>query len=112
MPFACSAWNNGQHVASGAGYGLKVPIAVRDKYFKKEWKLVKLELPVSGGFLEVNLNVDKPSFWNETCHELISKEIGRWLRSSGLAPWPSGKPPSIIVEVVGEKVFKVTRVDS
>jgi hypothetical protein len=49
MPFICSAWNNGQHESTGAGYGLKIPVADRDKYFKKEWKSVTLELPVNDG---------------------------------------------------------------
>lgn len=112
MSFVCSAWNSGKLLASGAGYGFKVPSAARDIYFKKEWKSIILEFPVKGSFLEVSLNVDKPSFWNETCHELISKEIGHWLRSTGRAPWPSGKPPKFVIELVSEKRFKVIHDDS
>jgi len=103
-----TAWNNGSHLPSGAGYGLKVPIVDRDAHFNREWTSVTLELPGPAATSEVELNIAKPSFWNETCHELISQDIGRWLRSSGLAPWPPGQPPKINVEVVGERRFRVT----
>ncbi len=39
-----TAWNNGRHHASGAGYGLKVAIADRDRYFDPEVASVVLEL--------------------------------------------------------------------
>ena len=112
MTIICSAWNNGQHSASGAGYGLKVPIDERDRHFKKEWKSVTLELPSGDSYAEVSLNIDKPSFWSETCHELINKEIGKWLLSSGFAPWPIGRPPKIALDVVSEARFRVTRSSS
>jgi len=107
MSLIWSAWNNGKHCQSGAGYGLKVPITDRDRYFNKNLKSVILELPVSGGFAEITLNTNKSSFWNETCHELISQEIGRWLRNSGLAPWPSRHPPKLAVEIKSEKRFRL-----
>jgi len=103
-----TAWNNGSHLPSGAGYGLKVPIVDRDAHFDRAWTSVTLELLGPATTSEVELNIAKPSFWNETCHELISQEIGRWLRSTGLAPWPPGQPPKINVEVVGERRFRVT----
>jgi len=111
MSFICTAWNNGKHHASGAGYGLKVPMAYRDKYFQKEWKSVTLEPPARGGATKANLKTDKSSFWNSACRELINQEIGRWLRHSGLAPWPEGQPPKVTIEVVGERHFKVVGAD-
>jgi hypothetical protein len=33
-----TAWNNGKYHKTGAGYGFKVSIEDRDKYFKKDWK--------------------------------------------------------------------------
>jgi hypothetical protein len=102
-----TAWNNGSHLSSGGGYGLKVPIADRDAHFNRGWSTVVLEIPRQGGFEEIELNIAKPSFWNETCHELISQEIGRWLRSEGLAPWPPGQPPKIKVAILGERRFRV-----
>ena len=86
-----TAWNNGSHSTSGAGYGLKIAIDDRNAYFKKEWFSVFLSLPGKTDPIEVN--IAKESFWGDTCRELISKEIGLWLRSKGLAPWPKGNPP-------------------
>ena len=112
MSFKCTAWNDGKQHPSGAGYGFKIPIISRDMYFRRDWKSVVLELPVDGGFSNLTLNVDKPSFWNKTCHELIGQGIGQWLRAANLAPWVSGHPLKFILEVVGERRFRLTQVVS
>lgn len=98
-----TAWNNGSHATSGAGYGLKVPASDRDQRFDRRWKTVVVELPDGN---EVEVNVAKASFWS-TCRELIHRDIGRWLRASGRAPWQSGSPPSVSVEVAGARRFRV-----
>jgi len=90
-----TAWNNGAHHASGAGYGLKVKAADRDAYFRRHWRTATIELP--NGVCPV-LNIDKASFWSLSCRELISRDIGRWLLQTGLAPWPADKPPKLIME--------------
>jgi len=92
---------------TGAGYGFKVPIADREKYFKREWATVLIELPVPSGFATVECNTAKDSFWTETCHELISRNIGSWLRDKRLAPWPLRQPPKLRIEIVGERRFRV-----
>jgi hypothetical protein len=43
-----TAWNNGSHRPSGAGYGLKVSPHDRDTYFQPEWVSVIIELPTQG----------------------------------------------------------------
>ncbi len=78
-----TAWNNGNHNPSGAGYGLKLISEDRDKYFKKEWAVISLKLDNRPEPIEININ--KKSFWNN-CRDLISKEIGVWLLSNNLAP--------------------------
>lgn len=108
MALVWTAWNSGRHISSGAGYGLKVPIVDRDRYFKRQWATVLVELPVAGGFVTAECNTAKDSFWTETCHELISRDIGRWLRDRGLAPWPRGQPPRCRVEVLGDRHFRIT----
>jgi hypothetical protein len=95
-----TAWNNGQHHPTGAGYGLKIDAADRERHFRREWKTVALVL--EGGDAPVKVNVGKPSFWGKTCRELISAEIGRWLMKNGLAPWPKGHPPRLALEPLGE----------
>jgi hypothetical protein len=95
-----TAWNNGQHHASGAGYGVKVAAQDRDVYFNNSWTSVFISLPGVSGEVEVNIN--KRSFWGATCGELISHEFGSWLRTNGYAPWPSGAPPKFkLVATVG-----------
>jgi hypothetical protein len=107
MPFMMTAWNNGKHHETGVGYGLKVRVEDRENYFNREWTTVILELPVNGGFVEVTVNVGKPAFWNDTCHELISQQIGQWLRNSKLAPWPFHHPPRFLADTIGEGRFRI-----
>lgn len=107
MPFICSAWKNGRHHTSGVSYGLKIPVAARDKYFMREWKSVILAFPVSDGHIDISFNIDKPSFWNGTCRELINKEVREWLWTAGLAPWPECKSPKFLVQECGENRFTV-----
>jgi len=76
MKLVWTAWNEGRHAPNGSGYGIKIPISDRDKFFKREWKAVTLELPIGGVIKEIEVNVNKPSFWSPSCHELINKEIG------------------------------------
>jgi len=107
MALVWTAWNNGRQLSSGAGYGLKVPIGDRDRHFKRQWATVLVEFPRPGGFAAAECNTGKESFWTETCHELISRDIGKWLRGKRLAPWPSRQPPKLRIEIVGERRFRV-----
>jgi hypothetical protein len=83
-----SAWNNGAHHASGAGYGLKVTPGDRDRHFRPEWRQIELAVP-GEGTATVPLS---ESFWRR-CTELRSAAVGRWLRRTGQAPWEDGAPP-------------------
>jgi len=100
-----TAYNNGQHHPCGVGYGLRLSVKDRDKYFKKDWKEILLRLEGEEG--EVLVNVSKPSFWNSSCRELISKDIGIWLIKNGKVPWPKGCPPKMRIEHIGGKRFKI-----
>ncbi len=100
-----TSWNSGKHLESGAGYGLKLSIEDRDTFFDKNWTTVFVQLPNNGE--EIEINIAKPSFWNKTCRELISQDIGIWLRSEDLAPWTKGKPPKFELLPNGDKKFRV-----
>ncbi len=100
-----TAWNNGAHHDTGAGYGLKVGTEDRKTYFIKEWESVLLEL--EGRFDPVAVGIRKTSFWSPACGELISKSIGQWLRENGKAPWTSGHPPKLIMEPITGNSFTV-----
>ena len=102
--FVGTAWNNGSYRMSGAGYGIKLNPRDRDRYFEKPNAFLKLE----GKTGDIEVNTDKPSFWNYMCRELISKEIGLWLIRNDKAPWMKGQPPKLQLEPVGERTFKVT----
>jgi hypothetical protein len=103
-----TAWNNGAHSRSGIGYGFKISSADRDAYFKREWKVILIEIEGEADTLEVN--IDKDSFWDKTCRELTSVEIGHWLRRNGLAPWPLGNPPVFTLEPLADNRFRIHKV--
>jgi hypothetical protein len=97
-----TAWNNGSHHASGAGYGLRVSGEDRDRYFDRDWSEVVFDLD---GEVEARATISD-SFWR-TCSELRSVGIGKWLRVRGLAPWPKGIPPTLEVRPAGGNRFNV-----
>jgi hypothetical protein len=100
-----TAWNNGSHHSTGAGYGFKLDAGDRDRYFRRSWKTVFVSLLGVEGAVEVN--VAKPSFWGASCRELISREFGRWLIDNGFAPWPLGTPPKFQLRPTSGNHFKL-----
>lgn len=101
-----SAWNNGDYHQSGTGYGIKINEQDRDRFFKKEWQSVFLKL--EGQDNEVEVNIDKPSFWGKVCRELISKEIGLWIIRNNKGRWDKGNPPRLKLEPANERRFSVS----
>ena len=100
-----TAWNNGKHHRTGAGYGLKLSVQDRDNFFERRWGTVALWLPDADR--PIHVNIDNASFWNSTCRELISSEIGRWLLNGRMAPWPLGRPPRFELQRIGEGAFEI-----
>jgi hypothetical protein len=101
------AWNNGAHSRKGVGYGIRISDEERDLYFKKDWDVVLLEL--QGEEQPFEVKIDKDSFWGDPGRELISIEIGRWLHNQGLAPWPHGNPPRLIMEPLENNRFSLEK---
>jgi hypothetical protein len=97
-----TAWNNGTHKASGAGYGLRISQKDRDRLFDPRWREVVFEL---GREAEATAVLSE-SFWR-SCSELRSAEIGRWLRRHNLAPWPNGRPPAFEVRQLSDNRFAI-----
>lgn len=97
-------WNNGKHLPAGAGYGLRIKKADRDRYFQPKWQTVSIILDGMSDRIEITLT---PSFWRK-CHELRSQAIGQWLIKNGYAPWPNGKPPKCKLEPIDEDTFKLS----
>lgn len=100
------AWNNGYHHSNGNGYGLKISPADRDSYFYREWKTILLEL--DGESNDIKVNIDKDSFWNKSCRELISVDIGKWLIKHKLAPWQKGNPPTLNLGQIEGRRFRLS----
>ena len=98
-----TAWSNGSPLPTGAGYGVKISVPDRDRFFERAWSEVTIELP--RGTATVRLS---PSFWR-TCTELRSQAIGRWLQDEGLAPWPKGHPPMLRIGPLGAGRFRLSR---
>lgn len=98
-----TAWNNGAHHPDGNGNGIKISSTDRDQYFNPEWETVLLILEGRTELIKININ--KKSFWNETCRELINKEIGVWLIENQLGQWPPHQPPELELNMVGERNF-------
>ena len=93
-----TAWNNG-----GATYWLEVNVSDRDRYFDRGWKNVVLELAGQGNAV---ITVS-PSFWRG-CSELRGIEIRQWLHRNGLAPWPRGQRPRVVMQQLADNRFAVT----
>ena len=104
-----TAWNNGKHHPSGAGYGLKVDPKDRDQHFSGNWDCVLIDLPRGTTLVTVRANIVKNSFWGPQCTELISQPVGRWLLDDGNAPWPAGAPPKFEIQNAGNRRFVVQK---
>jgi len=86
---------------------VKVKIADRDEYFYNKWKTVFIHF--EGVRKPAEVNVNKSSFWNDTCHELINQDIGKWLLDNGLAPWPENQPPKLELIRIKDNHFKMLK---
>jgi hypothetical protein len=100
-----TAWNNGAHMRSGAGYGFRVSQADRDEFFKREWASITLDVDER----TVEVPVDAERFWSESGHHLSCPEVGKWLHQHGLAPWAMGNPPKFVLIPVQENHFRVEK---
>src|ERR1035437_1511431 len=54
-----TGWTNGRNSPTGAGLGFVIEAADRDRYFKREWRTVAIELPEANGYSRAVANVDK-----------------------------------------------------
>jgi len=105
MPtFEAKAWNNGQHHPTGAGYGLQISRSDRDRHFIRSWRTVQL---LGFGAGPITVNIDKKSFWDPKCRELISVHLGRWMIAQKIGSWPHRKRPIITLIPKGSGIFQL-----
>ncbi|EHQ36310.1 hypothetical protein [Methanoplanus limicola] len=95
--------NGSPDIKTGSGYGIRIKSKDRDLFFQKEWNSVEVIID-SEKFIEVSIS---KSFWN-TCIELKSKEIGRWMLDNNHAPWPKYKTPKFKLEPSENRRFILT----
>lgn len=95
-----TAWSNGRPLRTGAGYGIRLFVGDRDLFFDPHWSDVSVDV-ADGGPALVPLS---RSFWR-SCPELRSAAIGQWLLRHGLAPWPRGAPPALVLSPAGTRRF-------
>jgi hypothetical protein len=95
-------WSNGQWRPSGAGYGIRLRAVDRDRYFRRDWSYVLVELP-AGERAQVRLS---ESFWRAS-PELRSCIIGRWMVANRLAPWSKARPPALTLQPIVDNTFRL-----
>lgn len=105
--FEATAWNNGDWHDTGAGYGLKISAADRDRHFERDWDTVTLRLVGERTSRIAEANVAKDSFWAPECRELIKLEIGQWLIENGFRRWTRNAPPRFRMLPVDHRNFEV-----
>ena len=105
--FIATGWNNDRWSPTGAGYGLRIPIEDRDKYFERDWSTVSLRLVGERTSRTAEANVDKASFWSDDCRELVKIDIGQWFIENGYARWSRDTPPRFWMLSVADRDFEV-----
>jgi hypothetical protein len=102
-----TAWKNGTPSTTDSAFGVKLSADDWDRYFRKDWETIELEL--QGYAHVVKVNVAEPSFWSSDCKELIHSEIGRWLIENGLESWQVGQPPRLSLKFIGGNRFRLMK---
>lgn len=99
-----TAWNRGQHLKTGGGYGFRFNSNDRDQHLSREWRKVRFLVEEPDTWAEAN--IDKDCFWNDKT-TLVNKSIGRWLLHKGYARWAKNEPPTFRLVHLGENLFRV-----
>ena len=99
-----TGWSNGHpNPATGSGYGVRIATPDRDAHSRRRWSRVVVRME-GGESVRVTLS---PSFWRR-CSELRSAKIGLWMLDHGVAPWPKGRPPELVLEPTAEAEFSLS----
>ena len=100
--FETTVWAGSRpNIITGSGYGINIPIKIRDEIFQKNWKNIELDL--DGLITYVSIS---EAFWRK-CNEVRSPEIGKWLIENNVNTWIKGKPTKLEMIHIKENKFKV-----
>jgi len=101
--FTTTVWTNGKpNVKMGSGYGINIPLKIRENIFQKNWDNIELDL--DGIIITIPLT---EAFWNK-CNEIRSSEIGKWLIKNNAHSWIKGKPTQIEMAQIKNNRFKAS----
>jgi len=97
-----SGWRSGKFdVRRAVALGIRVGRDNVQRFFDKDWDVVLIEIENDA----VPVKITK-TFWT-TCPELRSPDIGTWMRTKGLVPWPKGRPPEMRLTPIGGNRFRL-----
>ncbi|MCF7784814.1 MAG: hypothetical protein K9N47_01760 [Prosthecobacter sp.] len=99
-----TAWNRGQHLKTGGGYGFRFSSRDRDQYLNRAWRTVRFLVEEPDTWAEAN--IDKDCFWDDKT-TLVNRSIGSWLLRKGYARWAKNEPPTFRLLPLGENRFRV-----
>jgi hypothetical protein len=86
----------------GESFGVRVGTENAKAHFPQTWKTIGVE--IDGMVHSFKLNA---TFWT-SCPEFRGKEIKQWLSLHGMAPWPKGKPPALLLTPLGGNRFRLS----
>lgn len=100
--FETTVWaGSTPNIITGSGYGINIPIKIRDEIFQRNWENIELDLD---GLITC-VPISK-AFWNK-CNEVRSPDIGKWLIKNNVHTWIKGKPTKLEVTYIKANKFKV-----
>jgi len=86
--------------------GIRVGAANRSRYFSPSWSQIVIEMDGQRRYFDLS-----PGFWNE-CPEFRDGREGHikaWLAIHGLLNWPKGRPPRVVLEPLGGRLFRLLK---
>lgn len=103
-----TAWNVGNYLKSGGGYGFRISKADRDQYLDR--RLGRVRFLITEPDVWAEANIDKDGFWGEHT-VMIDKSLGQWFLRKGYARWVPGAPPVFRLEPMAANEFRVVPVE-
>jgi hypothetical protein len=103
-----TAWNVGNYLKSGGGYGFRISKADRDQHLDR--RLGRVRLLITEPDVWAEANIDKDGFWGEHT-VMIDKSLGQWFLRKGYARWVPGEPPVFRLEPMAANEFRVVPVE-
>jgi hypothetical protein len=92
----------GWQSSGGITLGVRVGAENAKKFFDQSWDSIQVE--IDGEEFSFPL---REAFWRK-CPEIRGAPITAWMRRHGLAPWPRGQPPDVVLTPLGKKRFRLS----